>query len=820
MDFKVSSNEPFQVTREADQKSVDVLNLKTSDLTNDSGYATVSQAEDVVLGKLVTTGGILASEKFYKFLGTYSTKVGERIETPDFSSTEETPNVNKIYVDISTNTSYKYDGSRNVLRRFEQLDSTSLSNYYTKTQVDEALALKQDIDDVYVDQAYIDENGIASFETDNKRYNIVESITLSEVNDDGQYEFGENCILHFFNQGMINAASGETISLCFAVTQIEAPMKQIFDLNVNFNGLLRNSEVYPEWWGAKGDGSTDDSTAINRCIYCAGHTPVVLTAEHYLVASTVGFDEPTFNQAINTATGQGWTGSFAGQFIVKHNIIGDANLAGPVVRFAISYGYCKIDGTILVRNTSDDAVAFTTFPSSGGPGITNSEIDIFRIDRASSTTGWPLNSLASSNTGVGLGVGAAFAAGETKVRIYNIRGFKQGCWLARFRNCNLYVGTNESVYCFYAAAPKATWYSTSSNWYVCRNEIKLGQQISGIPSFISSVTDSSIVREFGGIEMALNTYTVGDTNNATASYRHPHKHSLYYTYGNAGHTGNVYNFNITYAIETSREFVKFEFSSNPGSTNKGPNSDTINFGVGCFLQDINIPYGWNVKLHNVILSNTAKTKGTYRWFGNSGEMLIDTITVTRASTPIFDSTSPTIRLLDINPQFKGSAVSVSTTPSTCDNNKFYVVDNPTTTNGTKKYPVYYNYFGNGATLIGYTLDNYKELTPYEGRPKVISNSATYNSTMEENKLYIFGSSTTQVTSFTLTGFTTPVNANVANSYHGIITCGNNMTFTIPNTVTVSEGRSLPSFSAGGIFEFDILEIGSNQYLMHFSYTEP
>ena len=38
MKFNLTNNEPFEVIRTADDKNVDVLNLKTSDLTNDSGF--------------------------------------------------------------------------------------------------------------------------------------------------------------------------------------------------------------------------------------------------------------------------------------------------------------------------------------------------------------------------------------------------------------------------------------------------------------------------------------------------------------------------------------------------------------------------------------------------------------------------------------------------------------------------------------------------------------------------------------------------------------------------------------------------------------
>ena len=413
-----------------------------------------------------------------------------------------------------------------------------------------------------------------------------------------------------------------------------------------------------------------------------------------------------------------------------------AVFAGPVVRFAISYGYCKIDGTILVRNTSDNAVGFTTWSSDGTLQCINSNISIGRIDKGT----WPLSSLSPDSEGVGLGTGAALIGiWDSTIKIYNVRGFKEGCYLSRFGTNDLWVGRNECVYCFYLGPAKTSWNLANTNWYVHRSRMTLGEQFAGLSSesFVTEAADSAIIKENGSVEIAMNTWTIGDSNNGYANCRHPHKHSLYYISGSAGHTGNKYTFNITYAIETSRKFVKFDVPS----SSKGPNGDEINFGVGCFLQDIDIPYAWNVKLHNVILSNTAKTNGTFRWGGNSGEMLIDTVTITRASTPIWVSSSDTIRLLDINPQHNGNIISTDTVPATCEDNKFYVVDGAgvITTNGTKKYPVYCKYFGADATLIGYTLN--PTFAPifspaFMGTPTTPTPNVLDNSTQIANTAYV------------------------------------------------------------------------------------
>ena len=802
-------------------------NIKTVNGESLLGSGNVD-AEEVVVGKLDSSDG-----KFYRLSG-YTTSGTLLIKTPVYSGTAETGSDYKLYLDIPSKNLYRYNRTKTVLlgeTKYEVVSTTDLSSYYNKTEIDTALSGKQDVDDVYVNQNYVDTNTTSSFSASDKRYNIIEEITLTSG---ATYTFGSGCTVHFYNQGSLNGYADLELNN----TQIESPMKQCFDLNVTFTGLMRNSECYPEWWGAVGDGVTDDADAINRCIYNACHTPVVLAAENYLVASTVGPDYKVYNAAVNSAAHTSWSGTYASQFIVKHNIIGDASLAGPVVRYATCYGLCRIEGSILVRNTSDDAVGFTTWTGDGNLSCVNNEISIERIDRGT----WPLNGLSGSADGVGLGVGAALSCWDSKIRIYNIRGFKEGCYLSRFGTNDLWVGRNESVYCFYLGAAKSAWYTGSPNWYVHRNKITLGVQISGLPTHIVNASDSSIIKENGAIEIAMNDFTVGDSNNSTPNYRHPHKHSLYYISGGAGHTGNRYRFNITYGTETSRDFIKFEYSSAPTATNsRQPNGDVIEFGVSCFMKDLNIPYGWNVEFKNVLISSSSQSNGSFRWMGGQSEILLDSLILSYESAPTFVSGSNPIKLIVPNEQFEGKIVATDTVPTTCAAQTLYVVDNSTvtvTTNGVKKYPVYCSYFGSGATKIGYSLKNYREkqdnlvsgtnIKTFNGQSILASGNVDTNvarvdvaggavsTAFEPNKLYILGTTSTPCTSltFTLTAGAT----GYAEYYHAVAFCAANMTLSIPNTVTVAENRALPTFGAGDIFEFEILTIGTNKHLMHFSHT--
>ncbi len=68
--------------------------------------------------------------------------------------------------------------------------------------------------------------------------------------------------LKFENGGALKLAKDATLTINGS---IEAPMQQIFDGSVVF-GPGRVSKVYPQWWGAMGDGTHDDTAAIQSAI--------------------------------------------------------------------------------------------------------------------------------------------------------------------------------------------------------------------------------------------------------------------------------------------------------------------------------------------------------------------------------------------------------------------------------------------------------------------------------------------------------------------------------------------------------------------------
>lgn len=99
-----------------------------------------------------------------------------------------------------------------------------------------------------------------------------------------------------------------------------------------------------------------------------------------------------------------------------------------------------------------------------------------------------------------------------------------------------------------------------------------------------------------------------------------------------------------------------------------------------------------------------------------------------------------------------------------------------------------------------------------GVQRVAVAGPTATTAMSPNTLYVFGTTETPMTSLTVTF--TAGNASMANSYHGIVYCGSDMAFNRPSGLIISENRELPTFGAGDIFEFNVVE-----NILNFSYTE-
>lgn len=79
-------------------------------------------------------------------------------------------------------------------------------------------------------------------------------------------------------------------------TTIVAMVENVFSPSLTFRGSWQVKEVYPEWFGAKGDGSYDDAIAINKCIAFASNEEnipikILFTRPIYIVGDIINFSQ-------------------------------------------------------------------------------------------------------------------------------------------------------------------------------------------------------------------------------------------------------------------------------------------------------------------------------------------------------------------------------------------------------------------------------------------------------------------------------------------------------------------------------------------------
>lgn len=101
-----------------------------------------------------------------------------------------------------------------------------------------------------------------------------------------------NCVLEF-DGGSI---SGEH-TITGTNTGTEAGLIKIFNTDVTIAGTWNVEEAYPEWFGAKGDGVTDDTTSIQKVIDSFIYTKLT---KIYKTTSTIIFPQYLYRSVIGT----------------------------------------------------------------------------------------------------------------------------------------------------------------------------------------------------------------------------------------------------------------------------------------------------------------------------------------------------------------------------------------------------------------------------------------------------------------------------------------------------------------------------------------
>lgn len=153
---------------------------------------------------------------------------------------------------------------------------------------------------------------------------------------------------------------------------VEAPLKQVFSGfaagDVTF-GAGSIKSAYPQWWGAKGDGTTDDTTAITAATASYGHVSFVVGK--YRTTAKISMAKATTLEGMGASSGSSVNATTS---IIYHDFNGDLfeftgtsgdNLAGAgggikdlVLMQRFGNGLAAAGRAIVVKATSD-----THFPS-------------------------------------------------------------------------------------------------------------------------------------------------------------------------------------------------------------------------------------------------------------------------------------------------------------------------------------------------------------------------------------------------------------------------------------------------------------------------
>lgn len=93
-----------------------------------------------------------------------------------------------------------------------------------------------------------------------------------------------NCVLEF--DGGSISASGSNDTITGTNTGIQAGLVKIFNTDVTLEGTWNVAEAYPEWFGAVGNGVTDDTSYIQKCINT--FKSIVLSKDYNITSVNVG----------------------------------------------------------------------------------------------------------------------------------------------------------------------------------------------------------------------------------------------------------------------------------------------------------------------------------------------------------------------------------------------------------------------------------------------------------------------------------------------------------------------------------------------------
>lgn len=621
-------------------------------------------------------------------------------------------------------------------------DKNYENNFITVQNAEPEYSDDGDIIRYFVEQITGDYYGYP-LKIENKMYYFPYSDTGNkfETPSDLEQKVGENSQFLIPN-GTVFGTSNSVTGITFNNTEIIAGKYKIFGGDI-IKGLLGNTVVYPEWWGAVGDGITDDSDAIQAAIDNAGHIPVVLTSQKgYLVKKTINLIEPFGKEKINSHFGylnkNGNKYNSYQTLIVQHDIIGDESLAGPVIRTGANMNRIEVRGAIVVRNSSDDAVgiscAGTQFktnpydPTSGPDNINTGDLGVMQdikinaIIKGRDSFPYYEPDYFYAN-GIGRGTAVLYGGGNGSVLdVRHIYGFENGVWITFANGCKIDIGECACLNDIRIDGTVNTWgggvtrnkirlgtHNLNKNWDWVKNAHNNNKDI----SIIYIASNASV--NYPNVECSNNEISVGGNNvvNDYCTYNY-----IVNKVGNSQFTGNKITVsNTLVGSKVAGNWLPVRIKAD-GFGTKVNNGNRICNDVTFDYDTISINYALNTECSPVIIDGNTHSN-CYRGFSNTEEettrFLLDKVAYTyiKGTTVLDDDSKELVKgaskvlFPHYSQLYKCHVVdSVDTSKaSTYSKGHLYILKNSTLTD-SPQYHAAYGWHNNKFELLGYYVDTF------------------------------------------------------------------------------------------------------------------
>lgn len=196
----------------------------------------------------------------------------------------------------------------------------------------------------------------------------------------GNLTIPSNVTLWFANSAKLSIASGATVTIN---GPISAGLNQIFTGLGAVSVLVKVEKIYPQWFGAKGDGVNDDTTAIQKAINSGNGGIVYFTLGAFVVTSTL-----TIAGSGTRIQGEGIYSILALPGIPSGTVIVSKVVSGPTLRSPDGLQHIEIKDITVTR---------TIAAVSGNNGIEfQGNSNHCRIERVEVSRHWAGLSLGST----------------------------------------------------------------------------------------------------------------------------------------------------------------------------------------------------------------------------------------------------------------------------------------------------------------------------------------------------------------------------------------------------------------------------------------